>query len=98
MATGGDKLWIERPVDFSAIFPTQADAESFCAGFEFGELNTDITEYNEVDGFLASVNISKVMCPTATNIGSFEDVIHKAASKYGGRNDGWGCFGAPDDS
>lgn len=92
MEAEGDDLTKPRNVDFNVVFPDGNSAEGFAKHFralghkvsaEAGETNRD---------FPWDVVVVKRMAPSHDGITSFENLLQFAADRWGGHNDGWGCF------
>jgi len=92
MACNGDHLWIARDVDFQLIFPTKENATSFLSNVERDGMRCEFDEYDGAEGFTCQVEVTTCIVPTCKAITETENFLGRLAEKFGGRNDGWGCF------
>ena len=95
MLENGDDLEIPRDIEFNLVFPSREVAERFKACLDFPQAHSVVIERGGVvPDFPWDVIVSVYMCPTHAEISLVEAVLGKEAQKYGGKNDGWGCFQA----
>ena len=96
MYHNGDNLSIARNIDFTVVLPTEDDAEAFASHFR--ELQNKVTIENSgcVTELPWDVVVVKNMVPTHEAITAFEESLQDFAQRFGGRNDGWGCFNQKD--
>jgi len=92
MVSQGDRPWIERDVDFSVVFPDRKAADDFISEFDTDYSNGNVEPYDGAEGYTYQVSLTKFMHPTYKGISTFEESISLVAERFGGRNDGWGCF------
>ena len=94
MQENGDDLGKPRDIDFTLVFPDQTSAEAFARVVSEMGLNVS-TEKTECAPELPwDVTVVKHMMPSHAGISELEETLQLYASKFGGRNDGWGCLGA----
>lgn len=91
MVESGDDLSKPRMIDFSVIIPTIGDAETFCELATTANFKVRILSQPTYDGQI-DITASRVMIPTYEAISGTEMLLEKLSSRFGGRNDGWGCF------
>jgi hypothetical protein len=92
MALNGDQLWISRPIDFSVVFPSSLNASNFAESVAGTDRNCQISQYDGAKGFSHQVEVTNNIVATNQAITEFENYLSSIAMKFGGRNDGWGCF------
>jgi hypothetical protein len=92
MASKGDRPWISRPVTFSVVFPTLADASAFAEIIAGTNTKCEVSSYNGAEGFSHQAEVTTNIVATHQEVTDFENYIGSVAAKFGGRNDGWGCF------
>ena len=92
MQQEGDNLDIPREIDFSIIFPTEQAAIQFAVELLRSDQKVSFSPYEEHEELPWQVQAHPVMVPTHENISGYEHELATGAQKYGGRNDGWGCF------
>lgn len=92
---GGDDLSRPRDIDFTVVFPDEVCASAFAEKIlgESNELRVNVERTNVVPGLPWDVKVSKFMMPDHREITELENYLCKVSVKFGGRNDGWGCFG-----
>jgi hypothetical protein len=88
----GDDLSRSRDIDFTVIFPDEQAARGFAEILKNDgyRVTVEMTECNKELPWDALV--VRHMVPTHEGIGSFENELETVASRFGGRNDGWGCI------
>jgi hypothetical protein len=89
---GGDDLSLPRDIDFSVVFPTEADATAFAKLFDSPDTRAEVRRADVVRERPWDVTITRHMVPDHGAIGAFEELLLSRASPLGGCNDGWGCF------
>jgi hypothetical protein len=92
MAESGDAMWIERPIDYSFVFPGRKEAEAFCERAAIDGLRGEMSKYRGAKGYTFQVEISIPLAPSHEAITSFEQRLGDLAAEFNGRADGWGCF------
>jgi hypothetical protein len=92
MALNGDHLWISRSVNFSVVFPNLLNASNFAASVGSKDRKSKINKYDGAKGFSHEVEVTINIVATNQAITDFENYLGSIAMKFGGRNDGWGCF------
>jgi hypothetical protein len=92
MTLNGDQLWISRPVNFSVVFPNLLNASNFAASVASKDRKCKISKYDGAKGFSHQVEVTIDIVTTNEVVTGFEDYLGSIAMKFGGRNDGWGCF------
>lgn len=92
MEAEGDDLTKPRNVDFNVAFPDGNSAEGFAKHFRAlgHEVSVEAAESNQ--DLPWDVVVVKRMVPSHEAITSFENLLQSAADRWGGHNDGWGCF------
>ena len=77
-----------------SVLPTRAPLSSLrtlsCVGHEVSVERSEIHP-----DFPWDVVVVQHMAPFYEGITSFEDLLQSAAERWGGHNDGWGCFSQP---
>lgn len=91
----GDDLNISRDVNFSVVFPSEAEAAQFVANIRGLGLRASMEKSNCVPELPWDVTVTKHMIPAHAEITRLEEMLEDAAGPLGGRNDGWGCFSQP---
>lgn len=92
MLRGGDDLTKPRDIDFSIVFPSNSAAEEFGNYFVRLGFKVSVQESNCVPELPWDVTVTNYMLPTHAGITEFEETLETVATRFGGRNDGWGCF------
>lgn len=92
MAQDGDDLSISRDVDFSVVFNNPHQVSQFVENFSRNDCKISIGKRSGIFRRKVTVTISCDMFPTHDSITSFETKLGLEAKRFGGRNDGWGCF------
>ena len=95
MLRDGDDFTKPRDIDFSVVFPSDSAAEEFAEhffrlGFKISVQKSDCKPELPWD-----VTVTNFMLPTHDGITKFEETLEGVAARFGGRNDGWGCFCQP---
>lgn len=92
MAAQGDDLTKPRNIDFAVTFPDAYAAQQFAQHLRALD-EVVFLHKTEADSDLPwDVIVVKNMVPTHRAITDFEDGLQLLADRWGGRNDGWGCF------
>ena len=95
MEAKGDDLRRPRNINFSVLFPDGSSAEKFAEHFR--SLGYEVS----VEGKYADqespwdVCVVRYMPATHEGITNFEGLLQEIADRWGGHNDGWGCFSGP---
>ena len=92
MSEDGDNLAKRREVDFSVIFPTEEAALQFAVHLLRNDQKVSFSPYEEHGELPWQVQAHPVLVPTHENVTSYENQLEQDAARFGGRNDGWGCF------
>jgi Regulator of ribonuclease activity B len=92
MGQDGDNLSVPREIDFSVIFPTEDAATKFAVLLLKNDQKVSLSPYVANKKFPWQVQAHPMMLPTHGNVSNYEKQLGDDASKFGGRNDGWGCF------
>jgi Regulator of ribonuclease activity B len=92
MAKSGDKLWIERPIDYSFVFPGEKEATGFSERVAVQGLRGEVSKYKGAKGYSFQVEIRIPLVPSHEAITSYEQRLGDLAAEFNGRADGWGCF------
>ena len=92
MESEGDDLNRPRSVDFNVVFADGRSAEHFAEHFR--ALGHEVSvEARETDqDFPWDVVVVKHMAPSYDGVNGFETLLQSVANRWGGHNDGWGCF------
>jgi len=92
MESEGDDLTRPRSIDFNVIFADENSAEQFAQHFRAlgHEVSVEATETKP--GYPWDVVVAQRMVPSYDGIVGFESLLQSVAGRWGGRNDGWGCF------
>jgi hypothetical protein len=88
----GDDLSKPRDVDFTVVFPDEAAAQAFAGEIGRRGYRVAIEHTDTAKEFPWDVLVVRNMLPTHEGITEFEQQLEGSASRYGGRNDGWGCL------
>ena len=97
MVAKGDDLTRPRNIDFSVLFADQSSAEKFAEHFR--SLGYDVSVkggYPKPDSSW-DVTVVRRMPASHEGITDLENLLQSVADRWGGRNDGWGCFSGPSD-
>lgn len=95
MVAKGDDLTQPRNIDFSVLFADQSSAEKFAEHFRSLGYKVSLKgDYPKPD-FSWDVTVVRHMPATHEGIADFENFLQSVADRWGGRNDGWGCFSGP---
>jgi len=92
MAKSGDALWIERPIDYSFVFPGKIEAIGFSERVAVQGLRGEVSKYKGAKGYSFQVEIRIPLVPSHEAITSYEQRLGDLAAEFNGRADGWGCF------
>ena len=92
MEARGDDLTRPRNIDFTVVFAGASPAEQFAQHFR--ALGHEVSvRFAETDqNFPWDVLVVQHMAPSYDGICDFEDLLQAVADRWGGHNDGWGCF------
>jgi hypothetical protein len=90
----GDDLTCPRDLDFTVVFPDQDSAEKFAVYFRLLGYAVSVEFTETVTALPWDVVVAKHMALSYEAVVEFEDLLESVAIKFGGRNDGWGCFSA----
>ena len=92
MLRGGDDFAKPRDIDFSIVFPSDSAAKEFGNHFVQLGFKVSVEKSNCEPELPWDVTVTKYMLPTHAGITEFEETLEAVAARFGGRNDGWGCF------
>ena len=92
MALRGDRPWISRPVTFSVVFPSLPDASAFAEHVAGANSRCEVSEYDGAKGFSHQAEVTTNIVGTHEAVTNYENYVGSVATKFGGRNDRWGCF------
>ena len=92
MEAEGDDLTRPRNIDFDVVFPDGNSAEQFAKHFRALGHEVSVEAAGTRRDFPWDVVVVKRMVPSHEGITGFEDLLQSAADRWGGHNDGWGCF------
>jgi hypothetical protein len=95
MEAHGDDLTKPRNIDFTVIFADARSAEQFAEYFHDLGHKISVEETKTKPDFPWDVIVVKHMVPTYEGVADFEDILQSIADRWGGHNDGWGCFSEP---
>jgi hypothetical protein len=95
MEAEGDDLTRPRNVDFNVVFADGGSAEEFAKHFRAlgHEVSVEVAETDQ--DFPWDAVVVKHMAPSYDGVSSFESLLQSVADRWGGHNDGWGCFSEP---
>jgi hypothetical protein len=81
-----------RNVDFNVVFADGGAAEEFAKHFRAlgHEVSVEAAETDR--DFPWDVVVVKHMAPLYDDVSGFESLLQSVADRWGGHNDGWGCF------
>lgn len=92
MAARGDDLSKPRNIDFSVVFADANSAQQFAEYFRTLGHNVSVEHSESRPDFPWDVLVVQYMAPSHEAITAFEDLLQSVADRWGGHNDGWGCF------
>jgi len=92
MQGNGDSLAKPRNIDFTVAFPDEPSAEQFGAKIRHLGYEPSVNLTNSNPELPWDVVVVKYMLPSHEGITQFELELENIASRFGGSNDGWGCF------
>ena len=92
LALKGDRPWIPRPVTFSVVFPSLADASAFAEIIAGANTKCEVSNYDGAASYSHQAEVTTNIVATHQEVTNFENYLGRVAVKFGGRNDGWGCF------
>jgi len=92
MQENGDNFSKPRNIDFTVVFPDQSSAEQFGAEIRHLGYERSVELTNSKPELPWDVVVVKYMLPSHEGITQFELELEIMASRFGGSNDGWGCF------
>jgi regulator of RNase E activity RraB len=96
MEARGDDLTKPRNIDFAVVFADANSAEQFAEHFRASGYEVSVEEDTEDNrDFPWDVVVVQHMAPSYEAITNFEDLLQSVADRWGGHNDGWGCFSQP---
>jgi len=95
MESEGDDLTRPREIEFTVVFPSEDSARQFARQMLAEGYGASCDSSETVEGFPWDVIVIKHMVPSYSEIGTFEVMLQEAADRFGGHNDGWGCFSEP---
>jgi Regulator of ribonuclease activity B len=94
MEAEGDDLTRPRNIDFNIVFADESSAKQFAEHFR--ALRHEALVETEIgSNFPWVVVVVQYMVPSYDGISHFEDLLQSVADRWGGHNDGWGCFSEP---
>ncbi len=95
METQGDDLTRPRNIDFTVVFANASSAEQFAKHLSAlgHEVSVEATETDH--DFPWDVVVVRHIAPSYDGITDFENLLQSIADRWGGHNDGWGCFSEP---
>ena len=80
-------------MDFSVVFPSEQHALAFSSEILRAGHSVKLRRFpDQPDGLTWDVTVSTHMVPTHTQVTELEEFLGDMAGRYGGKNDGWGCF------
>jgi hypothetical protein len=92
MQDNGDDFTKARDIDFTVVFPDQVSAQQFCIHFQGRGYKSSVELTHCSPELPRDVVVVNHMSPSHKKITEFEAELETTASKFGGRNDGWGCI------
>lgn len=92
MEARGDDLSKPRNIDFSVVFADASSAQQFAEYFQALGHNVSVEHAETRPDFPWDVLVVQHMAPSYDAITDFEDLLQSVADRWGGHNDGWGCF------
>jgi hypothetical protein len=95
MEAEGDVLSRPRNIDFNVVFADERSAEQFAQHFRALGQEVSVEAAGTDQGFPWDVVVVQHMVPSYDGISSFESLLQSVADRWGGHNDGWGCFSEP---
>jgi Regulator of ribonuclease activity B len=95
MAASGDDLSKPRQIDFTVAVPGESEAATLAERYRRQGYDVSFKRSDVVPDLPWDVVVRKFMLPDHSAITSFELELEDAATPFGGRNDGWGCFERP---
>ncbi len=95
MAARGDDLKRPRDIDFTVVFEDGESAEQFAEHFRALGHKVSVEKTATEGDFPWDVLVVQHMAPSYEGICKFEELLQFVADRWGGHNDGWGCFSEP---
>jgi glycerate-2-kinase len=95
MEAEGDDLTRPRNIDFAVGFADQSSAERFAEHFRKLGHEVSVEKAGTDQSHQWDVIVAKHMVPSHEGITGFESLLQSIADRWGGQNDGWGCFSGP---
>ena len=95
MESEGDDLSQPRNIDFTVVFADESAAEEFAQHFRGLGHEVSVEATDTEQEFPWDVVVVQNRVPTYDGITNFENLLQSVANRWGGHNDGWGCFSEP---
>jgi regulator of RNase E activity RraB len=92
MASNGDDLSKSRNIDFATLFNRTSATEPFADYFRKLGYEVEIGKSRGMIRRKVDVIVTRNMLPTHDSITEFEKELQSVAEKFGGKNEGWGCY------
>lgn len=95
MEARGDDLTRPRNIDFAVVFTDETSAERFAENFRKLGHEVSVKNASADQSHSWDVIVVRHMVPCHEEINNFENLLQSVAERWGGQNDGWGCFSGP---
>lgn len=95
MEAKGDDLTRPRNIDFAVVFADESSAEKFAEHFRKLGHEVSLKNAGTDQNLPWDVIVVRHMVPSHEGISNFESLLQSVADRWGGQNDGWGCFSEP---
>ena len=92
MEAQGDDLARPRNIDFTVVFGDAVSAEQFAEHFRALGHKASVERTETRQYFPWDVLVVQHMALSYDGISNFENMLQSVAYRFGGHNDGWGCF------
>lgn len=92
MEAKGDDLTRPRNIDFAVVFAGHSSAEQFAEHFRKLGHEVSVKKAGTDQNLPWDVIVVQHMVPSHEGITYFESLLQSVANRWGGQNDGWGCF------
>ena len=92
MEAKGDDLTQPRNIDFAVVFADESSAEQFAEHFRRLGHEVSVENAGTDQNLRWDVIVIQHMVPSHEGITKFEGLLQSIADRWGGQNDGWGCF------
>jgi regulator of ribonuclease activity B len=92
MQENGDDLSKPREIEFTVIFSTEENALKFGENLLINRQKILLADSEDSEEYPFELIVYVYMEATYDEITGYEDLLELHATKFNGRNDGWGCL------